>query len=54
MVNLTHEQTTADVKGDIQGRSISTRHVGALHGHIGTVIGYRGHGGVEEEGQEGT
>ena len=54
VVHLSHQQSSADVEGEIERGVVSHRHFDALEGKVRTLVGNMGHRGVVVESEEGT
>ena len=52
MVDLPHQQTAADVEGDVQRRGVGLGHVQALEQAVRALVLDLGHRRLEPEGQE--
>ena len=53
VVDLAHEQATADVEGQLQGGGVRPRHLDAVQRCVGALVGGEAHRRVEPQGEEG-
>ena len=54
VVDLAHQEATTEVERDVQRRLERRRHLDSAHRGVGARVVRLDHGGLEEEGQEGS